>query len=422
MHRASAAGAVFALALALVGSGAAIPARAAVPNARATAGVFPATVKVTRPGKPGTPKAGSTVQSKAVTLTWSRAKANGAAIGKYQVKSSKGRTTTCAKTTCRITGLANGVALKFTVRAHNRKGWGAWSGWSRSAVPSGKPLGLSVADPKQGSATGRSTNVTVSWSLGSPNGPKPMASSVVRSDGKKICSTVHGTSCVDDAVAFDGRTYRYTVTAVNATGGAAHSATATSPAWTAVGTPDDWGTWKLSATGSNGGATLGYAVPASRGGVSTVTLLNNGAEFKSLGSASTFGQEDSYTASGLDNGTKYNFSLRVCNEIRCITSSAKAVTPFGPLSTPSVSASASGPDVSATASANGNGAMATLTIYIDGVKVAEDSGTGQLNVAGTKYVGYSRAVSVTARLTTGSTDPSRGDGAQASATVTTANA
>jgi hypothetical protein len=465
------------------------------------------------PGKPTPPREGPSVQSKQATLSWAQVPSNGASIDKYELLDSRNRQTTCASRTCHVTGLTNGEALTFTVRAHNKAGWGPWSNPSKQITPdtkpgapssvkvsdpqdgsvlvswgafknegsqvkkihitwngggsvpvfagtdaagskrvsglnnntpytftvagendydigpgakgsgqsSGKPLGLSVAEPKQGASTGATTNVTVSWSLGSPNGPKPMSYSVVRSDGSKICSGKPATSCVDDTVAFDGKSYRYTVTAVNATGGAAHTSTGTSPAWAAVGTPDDWGSWKLSATGSNGGATLSYTVPPSRGGSSTVTLMNGNSEFKSLGSASTTSStDDSYTASGLDNGSKYDFSLRVCNEEkRCSTSSTKSVTPFGPLSRPSVSASVSGTTVTASATADGNGATATLTVYVDGAKVGEDSGKGALHATGNKDVGYSHTATVTAKLTTGDTDPNRGDGGEDSTSVRT---
>lgn len=382
-------------------------AQAATPGARVVASA--ATAR--KPGKPGTPKVTS-VANHTVRLSWSAAKANGAAIGKYQVKDSRGRLTACKVRTCRITGLTNGASVKFRVRAHNRKGWGAWSSWSKAAAASAKPLGLAVAEPKPDRKVGATANVRVAWSLSSPNGPKPMSYSVMRSDGKRICTAVSGTSCTDDAVRFDGKTYRYSVTATNATGGSAHSSSATSPTWVAVGTPDAWVSWTAAATGSSGQATLGYAVPASRGGASTVTLLNNGAPFKALGAASTAGQLDSYTITGLGNGATYAFSLRVCNEQRCSTSSPRSVTPFGPLAKPSVSASASGATVSASATANGNGAFATLSLYVDGDKVAEESGTGALHVAGSKTVGYSHTATVIARLTSGSTDPQRGDGGE----------
>jgi hypothetical protein len=324
VSKAGVGGVVLALALGLVGAvGTASTAQAAVPGAKAVA--VSAAAKAKKPGKPGTPKAGSAVLSRSVKLSWSAAKANGAAIDKYQVKDSKGRSTTCKAKTCKVTGLTNGVALKFRVRAHNKKGWGGWSKWSKAITPdtapgapaavkvsdpqdgsvlvswgafankgsavrkihitwqgaklelagtnaagsrrvagldnntvytfsvagengydigqagsakgqsSGKPLGLKVATPVAASnVIGVKTPVTISWTLGSPNGPKPVTYKVSRSDGKAVCTGGSATTCVDDSVTLDGTTYTYTVTATNATGGSAHSASA-QVTWTAAG-------------------------------------------------------------------------------------------------------------------------------------------------------------------------------------------
>lgn len=38
---------------------------------------------------------------------------------------------------CTITGLTNGVAYRFSVRALNGAGWGPWSSWSDTVTPGG---------------------------------------------------------------------------------------------------------------------------------------------------------------------------------------------------------------------------------------------------------------------------------------------
>jgi hypothetical protein len=310
--------------------------------------------------------------------------------------------------------------LKFKVRAHNRRGWGGWGASSKAITSSGKPLGLSVADPDPKSSVGATTQVGVSWSLDSPNGPKPMSYSVVRSDGKNICSGVSGKSCTDDTVKFDGTAYSYKVTATNATGGDAHSTTASSKTWNAVGTPDDWGSWKAEETGTNGTVKLTYDVPNSRGGSASLTLLNNGGAFKSLGSTSSSGGDDTYTVSGLSNGTGYGFALKVCNENnKCSTSAEKGATPFGPLSKPVVHASAGGTTVDASGDGDGNGATATLKLYVDGNEVDSASGKGNLHVSRSVDVGYSHTATVTVKLTTGATTPGRGDGGEDTTTTRT---
>jgi large repetitive protein len=315
----------------------------------------------------------------------------------------------------RVLGLDNNQEYSFTVTAENSLGIGPPT--SARGQSSGRPLGLSVNEPKASDLVGATTNVTVSWDLGSANGPKPVSYDLTRSDGKKICSDVSATSCVDDSVTFNGSTFTYQVQATNATGGASHSASATSPSWRATGTPDAWGSWTAAETGANGQVRLNYTVPDPRGSSSTVSVLNHGSVIKSLGSQS--GTQSSLL-SGLSNGTNYSLQLRVCNEAnRCTNSGTLSATPFGPLSAPNAGGSASGATVNASATANGNGASATLRLYIDGSLVDEKSGKGAINAAGSKNVGYNHTASVKAVLTTSGTTPSRGDGGQDTANVTT---
>ncbi|MBA3019599.1 Ig-like domain-containing protein [Propionicimonas sp.] len=468
-----------------------------------------------RPDAPSAPRNGPTVQSHAATLAWTPGNANGAAIDSYQLKIASGpgsgRTITCRSAPCQVTGLTNGAAVTFQVRAHNKADWSDWSSSSAQITPdvapgapawvqvsdpqdhsvlvswgkiandgsaikvihvtaagtthpvgagktslrvnvpsnndvytfsvagendyaigpaasdqgqsSGKPAGLSVAAPNPGAAVGATTNVTVSWSLSSPEGPTPVSYDVARSDGKSVCANVTRTSCVDDTVRFDGTSYTYLVTATNATGGAAHSASARSSAWAAVGTPDNWSPTAITAaaTGDDGEVRLTYTVPASRGGTSKLTLLRDGSAFKTLTSPGPDGGASSYTATGLTDGTSYSYSLRVCNEAnRCSTSPARSATSFGPLAKPNItSAYASGSSVTAKGTANGNGASATLILYIDGQEEDRSTGRGSLNVSGSRTVGYSNTVTVRLVLNSGTTTPHRSDPADDTASVRT---
>ena len=40
---------------------------------------------------------------------------------------------------CALTGLTNGVAYRFSVRALNGAGWGPWSAWSNAVTPTPDP-------------------------------------------------------------------------------------------------------------------------------------------------------------------------------------------------------------------------------------------------------------------------------------------
>ncbi|HML51652.1 MAG TPA: Ig-like domain-containing protein [Propionicimonas sp.] len=453
------------------------------------------------PEAPSRPQGGSVIQSHAAALTWAAGKANGAAIDSYEVKIASGpgagRTMTARSTSAQVTGLANGKAVAFVVRAHNKAGWSPWSPRSASITPdtapgapawvkvsdpqdhsvlvswgkiandgspltaihvtssgadrrvaagqssvristpsnnesysftvagensydigpsvsargqsSGKPSGLVVRAPQPATQVGAATRVSVSWTLVSPEGPTPVSFQVVRSDGKKICTTT-ATTCIDDTVTFDGARYTYTVTATNATGGAAHSAAAASPTLVATGTPDRWASWSAAPTGADGKVKLTYTVPASRGASSALTLLRGGSPYKTLTSPGPAGGARTYTVTGQPDGTSNTFSLKVCNEAkRCSTSAGRSASSFGPLAKPKItSATVSGNKISGVATANGNGRKATLTLRIGGKVVDTASGSGSLKVAGSRSgLDYSTTYEVKATLTTSSTTPAR---------------
>jgi hypothetical protein len=315
----------------------------------------------------------------------------------------------------------NNHVYEFSVAGENNLALGTWT--SDSGQSSGKPAGLSVDAPKPGSLVGATTNVTISWSLASAEGPKPVSYDVKRDDGKAICSDVTRTSCVDDTVRFDGTKYSYTVTATNATGGAAHSSSASSPSWTAVGTPDDtWGNWSVAPTGVAGQARLTYTVPPSRGASSRVLVYSGSSQVGTVPSPGPGGGADSGTVSGLDNGDANSLTLKVCNEQRCGNlSGARSVTPFGPLSKPTItSASASGRTITAKGKGNGNGATATLNLYISGKLVDTATGKGSLTVSGSRTMAdYSTNYTVRLELNTGTTTPSRSNPADDTDTVKT---
>ncbi|MBK8446094.1 MAG: fibronectin type III domain-containing protein [Micropruina sp.] len=108
------------------------------------------------PGRPSAPRPGPKVQSRAETLTWTAPAANGSPITGYELKDSRGRTTTCPATSCRVTGLTNGAWYTFQVRALNKAGAGEWSDASRRIRPDQPPpapTGLMVSNPQDHSLT-----------------------------------------------------------------------------------------------------------------------------------------------------------------------------------------------------------------------------------------------------------------------------
>ncbi len=76
-----------------------------------------------------------------VTIGFQPPAANGKEITSYEVRSdpSVGMPAGCAPPSCTITGLSNGTSYRFSVRAINVHGPGAWSTWSDAVIPYGTP-------------------------------------------------------------------------------------------------------------------------------------------------------------------------------------------------------------------------------------------------------------------------------------------
>lgn len=143
------------------------------------------------PGKPSAPRPGPKVQSKAETLSWTAPAANGSPITGYELKDSSGRTTTCPATSCRVTGLTNGVWYTFQVRALNKAGAGDWSESSRRIRPDQPPpapTGLTVSNPQDHS-------VTLSWNPVSFEGTAVKVFHIIV-DGREIRASGQSTSKV----------------------------------------------------------------------------------------------------------------------------------------------------------------------------------------------------------------------------------
>ncbi|WP_159078190.1 Ig-like domain-containing protein [Salinibacterium hongtaonis] len=119
-------------------------------------------------GKPTVPTQGD---EGAVTIGFAAPASNGKPITSYEVTSSPGSSTptTCAPPSCTITGLTNGTAYTFSVRAINQHGPGAWSTPSNAVIPYGTPgtptVTMSVSDQW---APGGS--LSASWGSVNPNG------------------------------------------------------------------------------------------------------------------------------------------------------------------------------------------------------------------------------------------------------------
>ena len=90
----------------------------------------------------------ATASNGSATITWSAPQSSGGAdIASYLVTASTGQTCTTANLTCTITGLTNGTAVTFTVRALNTIGTGSASTATASVTPSAPQVIVPVTPP-----------------------------------------------------------------------------------------------------------------------------------------------------------------------------------------------------------------------------------------------------------------------------------
>lgn len=115
---------------------------------------------------PGSPTDVSAIASDAsATVTWNAPADVGTfPITTYQVTASPGGAScTTATLTCEVTGLANGTAYTFTVRALNGAGWGPWSSPSAAVTPTAPPTPTititGTAEPRRVYVRGASTDL-----------------------------------------------------------------------------------------------------------------------------------------------------------------------------------------------------------------------------------------------------------------------
>jgi len=188
------------------------------------AGTTPTTVQTTTtataattpttPGKPGKPSA--TAGNASAKVSWTAPSTDGGStITGYTVTSTP-TAKTCSTTgarTCTVSGLTNGRAYTFTVKAKNAVGTGLASTTSSPVTPATTP-----GKPGKPSATAGNASAKVSWTAPSTDGGSTITGYTVTSTPTaKTCSTTGARTCTVSGLT-NGRAYTFTVKAKNAVG------------------------------------------------------------------------------------------------------------------------------------------------------------------------------------------------------------
>lgn len=258
-----------------------------------------------------------------------------------------------------VSGLTNGVAYTFTVKAGNSAGFGPSSPASNAVTPAGVPFA-----PAIGTATRGNTQATVSFTPGGSNG-EPILNYTATSSPGNISATGASSPVIVPGLT-NGVSYTFTVKANNVIGSSVPSAAsnavvpATVPGAPTIGTATvgvNQATVSFTAPVSNGGAAItGYTVTSSPGGITAT------------GTASPI------TVTGLSPGIAYTFTVTATNAIGTSAASAasNSITtpnvpgaPTGLIATPGIAQAS----VSWTAPASNGGSAITgyqVTIWWNG--------------------------------------------------------
>jgi len=260
-----------------------------------------------------------------VAFTAPAANGGPAATGYTVTSTPGGKTGTGASSPITVSGLTNGTAYTFTVKATNAFGTGASSAASASITPAtvpGAPTGVV--------ATKGNASAQVAFVAPAANG-SPITGYTVTSTpavvGKPSWAGTKSPIAVTGLI--NGTAYTFTVKATNAVGtGVASVASASITPATVPGAPTG-----VVATKGNLSAQVAFVAPASNGGAVitgyTITVISGGKTVKTLLPSLA----NPTTITGLTNGTAYTFTVKATNAVG--TGAASVVsTPVTPAAVP----------------------------------------------------------------------------------------
>ena len=296
-------------------------------------------VMASKPIAPGAPKdVTARPGTSAAVVRWTAPRSNGgSAITGYTVTSKPGSKTCTPSpatvTTCTVTGLTNGTAYTFTVRARNSVGTGPASAASKPVTPAALP-----GAPTNVTGTRGNAEVTVRWTAPSSNGGSAITGYTVTSKpGSKTCtpSPATVTTCTVTGLT-NNSPYTFTVTATNAVG--AGAASAPSAPVTPIGPPGP--PTDVAGIAGNQRVTVSWTAPPDNGSPITSYYVSANDAVHSCTATTT----TSCTVRGLTNGTAYTFTVTATSAVGTGPASAAslAVTPAAVPGAPTSVAGTSG--------------------------------------------------------------------------------
>jgi hypothetical protein len=269
----------------------------------------PASNSVTPAGVPFVPAAPTAVGGNAqATVTFTPPGNNGDLITGYTVTATPGGLTgTGASSPIVVSGLTNGVAYTFKVKATNSVGTGPESAASNSVTPATVP-----GAPTIGVATAAIRQATVAFTPPGSDGGNAITGYTATSTPGNITGT-GTTSPITVTGLANGTAYTFKVKATNGVGTGAESAASNSTSTLDVpGAPT-----AATATAGIASASVAFTAPASNGGsaITGYTVTSSPGGFTGTGSASPI------NVTGLANGTNYTFTVTATNAVGTGTAS-----------------------------------------------------------------------------------------------------
>jgi titin len=232
-----------------------------------------------------------------VTLSWKDPQNNGSKIMGYKIFRDGIEIATSITPNYTDTGLTNGISYNYTIKAINSVG-NSNNSTSVSSIPSttpSAPIGLisSVSDKQ----------VSLSWSA-PPEGGSPITGYKIYLDGFEIATTDSSTT-YNNINLINGRSYNYTVAAINNLGVGTKSSSVVAIPSTLPSPPTN-----LKATSGDSIVILSWDSSLENGGspITGYKIYNGDIEIDTTSS-----NISNYKAINLTNGTTYNFSVSSVN-------------------------------------------------------------------------------------------------------------